>query len=174
MDNKELETKICKSVEKTLDNLLVDDEIREEDVKFVGELIDIKKDIANMEYWNMKEDAMDMRYMGRGRGNYGTYGRDSYGARRRDARGRYMEGGNGNYGTYGKRYRGHDMIDDMSENYGAYSENREKYGNNQETMKSLEYMLQSVEDFMYMLKEDANSQDEVEMIQETARRIAEM
>lgn len=173
--NKELEEKLCNSVEQTLENIITDGEIREEDVKFVGELVDIKKDLANMEYWEAKEETMDMRYMGRGRGSYGTYGRDSYGARRRDSRGRYMEGGNGNYGNdYGRRYKGHDMIDEMSEHYGNYSENRQRYGTDNETMKSLEYMLQSVEDFMYMLKEDAESQQEVEMIKQTARRISEM
>lgn len=169
MDNKELEKKLCESIEKTLDNMVNEDEIREDDVKFLGHLIDIKKDIANMEYWKIKEEEI-MRYMERG--NYGNYGRNPYGARRRDSRGRYMEGGNG--GNYGRRYRGHDMIDEMAENYGTYMESSEggRYG--ADTMQALEYMLQSVEDFMCMLEEEAKSPEEIEMVKQTARRIAEM
>lgn len=105
---------------------------------------------------------------------YGDYPSMNYGTRRRDSRSRYMEGGN-----YGKRYRGYDMIDDMSDKYARYEEGKEQYmrgnyGAKEDTMKSLEYMLQSVEDFMCMLEEDAQSQEEVEMIKQTARRIAEM
>lgn len=173
MNNIELENKICESIEKTLDNIIGEDEIREEDVEFVGQLIDIKKDIANMEYWKIKEEDI-MRYMERGNsyGTYGTYGRNPYGARRRDSRGRYMEGGNS--GNYGRRYRGHDMIDEMAEKYGNYMESSEggRYG--ADTMQALEYMLQSVEDFMCTLEEDAKSPEEIDMIKQTAQRIASM
>ena len=41
-------------------------------------------------------------------------------------------------------------------------------------MKSLEYMLESMVDFVEMLKQDANSQEEVQLIKEYTRRIAEM
>ena len=41
-------------------------------------------------------------------------------------------------------------------------------------MKSLEYMLQSVTNFIEMLKKDAGSQEEVEMIKEYTRHISEM
>ena len=108
-------------------------------------------------------------------GNYGNYGRnvgyDSYG---RDAYGR------GNYGEYGRRgydakYRGYDHIDRMGENYGRYMEGRERYGaNSEDTKRSLKYMLESMEDFAKMLREDAQSQEEVQMIRETAQRIASM
>lgn len=95
-------------------------------------------------------------------GNYGEYrerGRDSYGRRERDSRG---------------RYRGHDHIDDMYEEYGRYMEGRSRYGANEDTRKSLEYMLRSMEDFAHMLKEDAGSEQEVQMIRESAQRIASM
>ncbi len=41
-------------------------------------------------------------------------------------------------------------------------------------MKSLKYMLESVVCFFDMLKEDATSQDEVELIKKYAREISEM
>ena len=142
----------------------------------LGALIDIHKDIANEEYWCYKmeegENSMYGNYgrggnygeYGRsdyGRGNYGrdSYGRDEYGARRRDSRG---------------RYRGHDYLDEMYEDYGRYMEGRERYGASEETMKSLKYMLKSMEDFAHMLKEEANSEEEIEMIRQTAQRIAQM
>ena len=141
----------------------------------LGELMDIHKDITNEEYWcyKMEEGEESMygnygrgsygNYDNYGRGNYGrdSYGRDEYNARRRsrDSRG---------------RYRGHDYLDEMHEDYSRYMEGRERYGANEDTMKSLKYMLKSMEDFARMLKEDAQSEEEVEMIRQTAQRIAQM
>lgn len=112
---------------------------------------------------------------------------DSYGRRRRDSRGRYMEGGysEGGYseGGYGRRgvagsgrgrYRGEEMMDEMYMNYGEYSEGRDNYGADKETLKSLEKMLHSVKKFMKHLKNEAQSQEEVELIKETAEEISEM
>ena len=94
-----------------------------------------------------------------GYGEYGRCGRDSYGRRERDSRG---------------RYRGHDYMDEMYDHYGRYMEGRSRYGANEDTRKSLEYMLRSMEDFARMLKEDAGSEQEVQMIRDTAQRIAQM
>ena len=105
----------------------------------------------------------------------------NYGARRRDNRGRYM-------GEYGRRgvsgsgrggYNGYDYIDDMNEHYGNYSEGKEayrrgNYGAGEDSIKSLDYMLKSVCQFMKMLKEDADSQEEMDLIQEYQRKISEM
>lgn len=137
----------------------------------IGDLTDIYKDIENIEYWCEKEESEMYGRYGRdaygrdgygeynGYGEYGRRGRDSYGRRERDSRG---------------RYRGHDYMDEMYENYGRYMESRERYGANEDTKKSLEYMLRSMEDFARMLKEDAGSEQEVQMIRETAQRIAQM
>ena len=109
---------------------------------------------------------------------YNGYG--EYGARMRDSRGRYMDyGRRGVAGTGRGRYRGYDYIDDMTEHYGNYNEGKEayrrgNYGAGEDSMKSLEYMLKSVHQFMRMLKEDADNQEEVELIQDYARRIGEM
>ncbi len=106
-------------------------------------------------------------YGGR-RAGYDSYGRDEYG------RGNY-----GNYDGYGARgrdmrYRGHEHLDKMYEDYGRYEEGRQRYGANEDTKKSLEYMLRSMENFARMLKEEAQSQEEVNMIKQTAQRIAQM
>lgn len=110
-----------------------------------------------------------MRY----NGNYGDYG-----ARGRDGRGRYTEGRRGGQGS-GRRYRGYDYIDDMNRYYDNYSESRESYrrgnyGAGDDSLKSLDYMLKSVHQFVKMLREDADNQDEVELIQEYAQKIGEM
>ena len=72
------------------------------------------------------------------------------------------------------RYRGHEHLDRMYDNYGRYEEGRQRYGANEDTKKSLEYMLRSMEDFARMLKDEAQSQEEVMMIKQTAQRIANM
>ena len=53
-------------------------------------------------------------------------------------------------------------------------DNRERYGANEDTKRSLKYMLESMEDFARKLREEASSQEEVMMIKETAQRIAQM
>lgn len=116
---------------------------------------------------NMNNYGNYGNYSGR-RPGYDTYGRDEYG------RGRY-----GNYEGYGARgrdmrYRGDDYMDRMSEEYGRYMESRQRYGANEDTKRSLQYMLKSMEDFAHMLKEEAQNQEEVQMIRETAQRIANM
>lgn len=141
-------------------------EITGNTLEAIGDLVDIYKDIANVEYWCEKEDSEMYGRYGRdsyGRDSYGNYdrmyGRDSYGRRERDSRG---------------RYRGHDYMDEMYDEYSKYMEGRSRYGANEDTKKSLEYMLRSMEDFARMLKEDAGSEEEVQMIRQTAQRIAQM
>lgn len=141
-------------------------EITGNTLEAIGDLVDIYKDIANVEYWCEKEESEMYGRYGRdsyGRGNYDNYdrgyGRDSYGRRERDSRG---------------RYRGHEYMDEMYDEYSKYMEGRSRYGANEDTKKSLEYMPRSMEDFARMLKEDAGSEEEVQMIRQTAQRIAQM
>ena len=113
---------------------------------------------------HMAKEDESMMYGNYGRydrdGRYGGYDHDMYGARRRDSRGRYM---------------GHEHLDRMYDDYGRYMESRERYGaGSEDTKRSLQYMLKSMEDFARMLREDATSQEEVMMIKETAQRIANM
>ena len=133
-------------------------------VELLYKLIDIHKDIENEKYWKEKEENMMYR-------DYDNYG----GGRSRDSRGRYMEsyGRRGVPGTGRGRYRGYDMIEEMGEHYGNYSEGRDTYGNDRETEKSFDKMLQSLEDFTYLIMQEADSQDKIEKVRKTARKISE-
>ena len=134
-------------------------------VQLLYQLIDIHKDIENEKYWkNKEENNMYMR---------DDYENDYRGGRSRDSKGRYM----GN--RRGESYRGQRVLDEMYDGYRNYSDGREEYnrgnyGAKGETMRSLEYMLGSVTDFIEMLQHDADSQEEIEMIKKYTRRISEM
>lgn len=147
--NEKLEEKICN---------ILDEGIQPNNIEMLDMLVDIHKDVANEDYWKKKGELM--RY-----GNYDRiYGRDEYGARRRDSRGRYM---------------GHEHLDRMYEDYGNYAEsrdmaNRGSYGAKDNALKSLEYMLESMVDFVNMLKHDVTSPEEHQLIDEYTKRIAQM
>ena len=172
-DKKEIRENVNKQVEEKINSILKDG-VKQANVDYLYKLVDIHKDLANEEYWEEQKEDTSMRYSrGYGRENYNEGG--NYGRRSRDSRGRYQESG------YNKRgnYRGHEMIDEMQEHYGNYAEGREEYsrgnyGAKQDTLKSLEYMLESVVDFIEMLKHDASSQEEVQMIKEYTKQISEM
>ena len=162
---KELKDKLEKELENQI-GTLVEDGFGYENLDMLGKLVDIHKDLANEEYWKEKKEAMKMNY----RPYEGDYEREMYGRRRRDSRGRYMERGGSRDGNRGGNYRGEEILDEMHEHYSRYSDGREEmtmgnYGAHSSTMKSLDYMLQSVVDFIEMLKKDASSQEEVELIQ---------
>lgn len=171
-----MDEKLCEKVDEKI-NTILDQGIQAGNIDMLGKMVDIKKDVTEM-----KKEEKEMRYMmgsyidGRG-GNYGEY--DNYsGGRRRDSRGRYMEGESygrrGVPGTGRGRYRGYDMIEEMGEHYGNYSEGRDTYGNDRETEKSFDKMLQSLEDFTYLIMQEADSQDKIEKVRRTARKISEM
>ena len=136
--------------------------IHGEDVDLLYRLIDIHKDIENECYWKEELEMYrdDTYYMD-----------NTYGRRMRDSKGRYMEN------SYGRRdrgrYRGYDMIEEMGEHYGNYSEGRDNYGNDRETENSFDRMLQSLEDCTYWIKQEADSQDKIEKVRRTARKISE-
>lgn len=139
-------------------------------VELLYQLIDIHKDIENEKYWKDKEENM----MYRGRDYYMNDGYSDM--RSRDGRGQYMDtyGRRGVKGTGRGRYRGYDIIDEMGEHYGNYSEGRDTYGNDHETEKSFDKMLESLEDFTYLIMQEADSPDKVDKVRKTARKISEM
>ena len=156
------------------------------DLDSLYKLVDIHKDISNEEYWERKEND-NMNYGTYG--NYGNYGRNGYGnySGRGPSRGSYGDGygnygdGYGNYGRRGRdmKYRGDEHLDRMGEGYGRYEEGREQYnrgnyGAKDDTLKSLEYTLESAVDFFKMLKQDATSPEEMQLFQEYTQRIAQM
>ena len=136
-----------------------------ENIELLYKLMDIHKDIENEKYWKEKEEKMMYR-------DYDNYG----GGRSRDSRGRYMDsyGRRGVPGSGRRRYRGEEMIDEMSKHYGDYNEGRETYGNDRETEKSFDKMLQRLEDFTYLVMQEADSPYKIEKVKMTARKISEM
>lgn len=161
-----MKNEVIKKVDEKIKEI-VDDDINPSNLDYLYKLSKIKyytEEGENMNYGNYGNYG---NYNGR-RAGYDSYGRDNYGNY-----GEYNDG----YGRRGvdSKYRGYGHLDRMYNEYGNYSYGRERYGaDNQETKKSLEYMLRSMEDFARMLKEDAQSQEEVEMIRQTAQRIANM
>lgn len=106
-------------------------------------------------------------------GEYGNYGRgrragyDSYG---RDNYGEYDRGNYGRRG-YDMKYRGHEYIDRIGNEYGRYMEGRERYGaGDQETDKSFHYMVKALEDFIQVLHEEASTPQQKQMLNETIQR----
>lgn len=175
-EEKSVIDKVTEEVDKSIKRIM-EQGVQTNNIDFLYKMIDVKKDIAEIE-----KEEQEMMY-----GNYGNYGRDSYGeygegnyegGRRRDSRGRYMEGGSygrrGVKGTGRGRYRGEEMMDEMAYHYGNYSEGRERYGADQETMESFKYMLKSFKDYYKHLKEEASSPQEVKLLEETAREMLEM
>lgn len=164
-DKKELDLipKAKEEVEKLIKQV-TESGLQVANVELLYKLIDIHKDINNEEYWKKKEENMMYR-------DYDNYS----GGRSRDSRGRYMDsyGKRGVPGTGRGRYRGYDMIEEMGEHYGDYSEGRDNYGNDRETEKSFDKMLQSLEDFTYLIMQEADSPDKIEKVRKTARKISE-
>lgn len=157
-----MEERVIEETKKSIKKIL-DDGIQTTNLEYLDKLVDIYKDAKEVESMRYSNYEGYGNYGGR-RAGYDSYGRDNY----------------GNYGdSYGRRgydmkYRGHDHLDRMYENYGRYEAGRERYGTNEDTKKSLKYMLESMEDFAHMLKQDAQSEEEVQMIRQTAQRIAQM
>ena len=162
MKETEMLQKIKTIIEKPLETI-INSGVSSNNLDYLYKLIDVHKDIANIEYWKAKEDIM--RYS-----NYGrtSYGEGSYGRRSRDSRGRYT-------GRYPE-----DRIDEMYMNYQAYAEGRDAYGRSgnysakEDSMVCLETMLESMVDFVKMLKEEAGSQEEMELIHKYIKKLSDM
>lgn len=104
-------------------------------------------------------------------GNYGNYGA------RRPGYDSYGEYGRGEYGrdSYGRRgydmkYRGDEYMGRMHDEYGRYMENRERYGAGEETDKSFHYMVKALEDFIMVLKEEAETPQQKQMLNEALQK----
>lgn len=143
---------------------ILEDGIKIDNIDFLYKVIDVKKDIAEIE-----KEEQEMMYGNYD--NYSEYDRSYNGGRRRDSLGRYMEGNSYGRRGYDTKYRGHDMLDEMNYSYGAYSDNNE-YGNYGETStKELKKMLDCNIALIEHLKKNAKSQEEIEIID---RKVQEM
>ena len=146
--NEKLEKKTEESIKRILDEGLNSNNL--DHLYKLTKINKIAKEEENMygEYGN---------YGGR-RPGYDTYGRDDY--------------GRSNYGTYGargydRRYRGDDELNRMHDEYGRYQESRQRYGAGEETDKSYHYMVKALEDFIRVLYEEADTEQQKQMLRQT-------
>lgn len=159
--------KIKRMVEQELEQLS-NTELDDNNLDVLYKLVDINKDLENIDYWNVKKEVMKMRY-----NNYGDY----------------SEGGYGNYGRRGVpgtgrgRYRGHDegedMIEDMRESYSAYSESRNasvrgNYGAEQDSMEALEDTMRLFTEFAQKMIQEVDSPEAKQIIRKHLRKISQM
>lgn len=159
-----MEDKVIEKVDESI-RKIIDEGLNTNNLDHLYKLSKVKhmaKEDKEMNY-NGYDYYRDYNGRSPGHGSYGEYNRGY---------GEYNEG----YNARGRdsKYRGYGHLDRMYNEYGNYSYGRERYGANEDTKKSLEYMLRSMEDFARMLKEEAQSQEEVMMIKQTAQRIAQM
>ena len=146
-----MEEKLVKQAEKSIKKIL-EDGLTTANLDYLYKLVDIYKDAKEVESMNYGEyGARRPGYDSYGRGsygNYGEYGRDSYGRR-----------------GYDMKYRGDDSLDRMSGEYGRYMESRSRYGaGSQESDKSFHYMVKALEDFIMVLKEEADSPEQKQQL----------
>lgn len=147
-----MEEKVIEKVEESIGKI-VEEGITSNNLDFLYKLSKIKhlaKEDMNMynEYGNYGNYG---RYDGRGpsRGSYGEYNEGGYGRRGRDS-----------------RYRGYGHLDRMYNEYGRYNESRERYGAGEETDKSFHYMVKALEDFVMVLKEEAETPQQKQQLME--------
>ena len=156
---------VVKELEQFSDVDLTGDEL---DVLY--KLVDIDKDLENIDYWKCKKEVMKMRY-----NDYGDYSEGGY------SEGRY--GRRGVPGTGRGRYRGHDdgedMIEDMKESYSAYSEsrsayNRGNYNAGEDSMEALEDTMRLFTEFAQKMIKEVDSPEAKQIIRKHLRKISQM
>ena len=128
------------------------------DIDYMYKVVDIYKDLE------------EVKCMNNGYGNYGNYGE--------------YNRGYGEYNDYGRRgvdskYRGESYMDGMRGSYRNYEEarneyNRGNYGAKEDGLKELEYMMHAAMKFIKMVKEEATSPEEQEIVRKHITKISEM
>ena len=127
------------------------------DIDYLYKVVDIYKDLKEAENMN------------NGYGNYNAYG--NY-------------GNYGEYNEYGRRgvdskYRAESYMDSMRGSYRNYEDarneyNRGNYGAKEDGLKELEYMMHAAMKFIKMVKEEATSPEEQEIVRKHIMKISEM
>ena len=148
-----MEQKVIEKMEESI-NKIIKEGLNTNNLDTLYKLSKVKhmaKEDEKMNYGN---------YNGRGPDydNYGNYGESDYGRENYGRRGRDM------------RYRGHEQLERMYDDYGRYMESRNRYGAGDETDKSFHYMIKSLEDFIKVLYEEADNQQQKQMLRETLQR----
>lgn len=140
-------------------------ELNGDELDVLYKLVDIYKDLENVDYWNVKKEVMKMRYndeYSEG-GNYGRRGVPGTG------RGRYR----------GEYSDGEEMLEDMKYSYGAYSESmnaysRGNYSAGQDGMKALEDTMELFTEFTEKMVRQAETPEEKKIIRRYLKRVGQM
>lgn len=162
---KKLTEQLKEKVEEQLKKV-VEQGVTASNVDFTYKLVDIHKDLANEEYWKIKEE----KYM---RG-YGEGYNEGYGRRGVPGTGRYR----GEYGRRGVpgsgrgRYRGEDAMMEMQEAYEEYNEASE-YGAENGMVKSVEGIMKNIYEIVDELSE-AEVPEVMHVIQKYTRKMQEI
>lgn len=135
--NNDLMCKVNKKVEESIENI-IKDEITTENLKNLGMLVDIHKDLKNEEYWKLKEEKIMYGY------DYGEEYREPYGRR-------------GVPGTGRRRYRGADALEEMSYHYGNYQDGG-SYGGKEDSAYK---MIEAFKKFGYAVSEELEPKDKM-------------
>ena len=145
---------------------IVEQGVTASNVDFTYKLVDIHKDLANEEYWKIKEE----KYM---RG-YGEDYNEGYGRRGVPGTGRYRGeyGRRGVKGTGRGRYRGEDGMMEMQEAYEEYNEASE-YGAENGMVKSVEGIMKNIYEIVDELSE-AEVPEVMHVIQKYTRKMQEI
>ena len=128
---------------------VADNGLDDVDIDYLSKIVDIHKDLKEVECMNY--------------GRYGNYGRyDAYGRRGIDA-----------------KYRGEEYMDNMRGSYRTYEDARNEfnagnYGAKEDGLRELEYMMHSAMKFIKMIKEEATSPEEQEIVRKHIMKISEM
>lgn len=150
-----MEEKMLQLVEDTLERTIKDG--------LTTNNLDIVYKLSKIKHMAKEDKEMNYGNYGGRRPGYDTYGRDSYG--------NYENYGNYDRRSYGARgrdmrYRGDDELDRMAGEYGRYMESRERYGAGEETDKSFHYMVKSLEDFIRVLEEEAETPQQKQQLRQ--------
>lgn len=143
-----MEEKILKITGEYIEQV-ADNGLEDVDIDYLSQIVDIHKDMKEVECMNY--------------GRYGNYG---------------------NYNEYGRRgvdakYRGENYMDSMRGSYRTYEEARNEfnagnYGAKEDGLRELEYMMHSAMKFIKMIKEEATSPEEQEIVRKHIMKISEM
>lgn len=149
-----MENEVIKKMEESIKNLL------EQGLTTAN--VDNLVKLSKIKHYAKEDEQMNYGNYGARRPGYDSYGNyDNYGEYRR-----------GRYGARGRdmRYRGDEHIDRMADEYDRYQESRSRYGAGEETDKSYHYMVKALEDFIRVLYEEADSEQQKQMLRETLQR----
>lgn len=171
VEEKKTPEQLKEKVEEQLKKV-VEQGITSNNVDYIYKLVDIHKDLANEEYWKIKEE----KYM---RG-YGEGYNEGYGRRGVPGTGRYR----GEYGRRGVpgsgrgRYRGEDAMMEMQESYEEYNEAYSEamngnYGAEGGMVKSAEGIMRNVTEIVKELAE-ADVPEVMHVIQKYTKKMSEM